>query len=46
MYIRVSRLDHLGIIAGVIKELGIIELIDKRLGTDDMEEITTLRQAQ
>lgn len=41
MEIKVDRLDHLGILAGVIKDLGIIELIDKRLGTDELEEITT-----
>lgn len=41
MEIKVGRLDHLGIVAGVIKDLGIIELIDKKLGIDDMEEITT-----
>lgn len=41
MEIKVERLEHLGIISGVIKELGIIELIDKRVGTDEMEEITT-----
>lgn len=41
MEIKVERLDHLGIIAGVIKDLGIIELIDKNILPDDMEEITT-----
>lgn len=29
--IRVERLDHLGIVAGVIKDLGIIEMIDARI---------------
>ena len=29
----IERLDHLGIIAGVIKDLKIVELIDARLGT-------------
>jgi transposase len=39
--VTVERLDHLGIIAGVIKDLGLIEMIDARLGHDDQEEITT-----
>lgn len=38
---KVERLEHLGIVAGVIKDLGIIELIDSRIGTDFQEEITT-----
>lgn len=29
----VKRLDHLGIVAGVIKDLKMIEMIDERLGT-------------
>ena len=29
--VKIERLDHLGIIAGVIKDLEIIELIDKRI---------------
>ena len=39
--VTVERLDHLGIIAGVIKDLGLIEMIDARLGLDDQEGITT-----
>ena len=39
--ITVERLDHLGIIAGVIKDLGLIEIIDARVGLDDQEGITT-----
>ena len=39
--ITVERLDHLGIIAGVIKDLGIIEMIDARIQPDDQEDITT-----
>jgi len=39
--VTVERLDHLGIIAGVIKDLGLIEMIDARLGRDDQEDITT-----
>ena len=39
--VKVERLDHLGILAGVIKDLGIIELIDERIVPDAQEEITT-----
>ena len=39
--LKVERLDHLGIISGVIKDLGIIEMIDDRIAPDDQEEITT-----
>lgn len=39
--IKVERLDHLGVVAGVIKDLNLIEIIDKRLGVDQYEEITT-----
>src|SRR3989441_3553386 len=39
--VTVERLDHLGIIAGVIKDLGIIEMIDARIQPDDQEDITT-----
>jgi transposase len=38
--LEVKRLDHLGIIAGVIKDLNIIEMIDERLGIYDDEKIT------
>ena len=41
MEIKVNRLDHLGIVAGVIKDLGIIELIDKNIEPDDREDLTT-----
>ena len=37
----VERLDHLGVIAGVIKDLGLVELIDSRIEVDEKEEITT-----
>src|SRR5712692_4397136 len=39
--VTVERLDHVGIIAGVIKDLGIIEMIDARIQPDDQEDITT-----
>jgi transposase len=37
----IKRLDHLGIVAGTIKELGVIEKIDKRLRIKEREEIST-----
>jgi transposase len=38
--LRVERLDHLGLIASVIKERRVIEMIDARLVPDAQEEIT------
>ncbi|MBM3207531.1 MAG: DUF4277 domain-containing protein [Chlamydiae bacterium] len=36
----VERLDHLGVIAGVIKDLKLVEFIDDRIPSDAREEIT------
>lgn len=36
-----ERLDHLGLVSGVIKDLGLVELIDERIGTDPRETIST-----
>jgi len=41
MELEVKRLDHLGIIAGVIKDLNLIEMIDERIEPDEQEEIST-----
>lgn len=38
--VSVERLDHLGVVASVIKDLGIVEMIDTRLGLHDQEEIS------
>ena len=38
--VHVERLDHLGLIASVIKDLGLIDMIDARLVPDEQEEIT------
>ena len=38
--VRVERLDHLGLIASVIKDLGLIGMIDRRLVPDEQERIT------
>ena len=37
----VKKLDHLGIVSGTIKKLGLIEKIDNRLGIKEREEIST-----
>ena len=39
--VKVERLDHLGVVAGVIKDLGIIEMIDARIPGDEQEHVTT-----
>jgi len=39
--VTVERLDHLGVISGVIKDLGLIEMIDSRIIPDEREEIST-----
>ena len=41
METRISRVDHLGIIAGVIKHLDLVNFIDNRIGTDARETIST-----
>lgn len=33
MEVRVERLDHLGIVAGTIRDLKIIDMINERVGT-------------
>jgi transposase len=38
--VRVERLDHLGLIASVINDLGLVRMIDARLTPDDQEAIT------
>src|SRR5438132_5951893 len=39
--VSVERLDHLGVVASVIKDLGIIQMLDVRLRVHEQEEITT-----
>ena len=36
----VERLDHLGLLASHIKDVGLIDMIDTRLAPDEQEEIT------
>jgi hypothetical protein len=38
--LRVERLDHLGVIASVIKDLGLINMINARLVPDAQEVLT------
>src|SRR5215510_3833740 len=38
--VHVERLDHLGLIASVMKDLGLINMIDARLMPNEQEEIT------
>jgi transposase len=38
--VRVERLDHLGLIASVINDLGLVNMIDARLKPDEQEAIT------
>lgn len=40
MNIESKRLDHLGIVAGIMKDLKIIEMIDERIPPDEQEEIS------
>jgi transposase len=39
--VAVDRVDHLGIVAGVIQELGIIKIIDNLIGIDPKEKVST-----
>ena len=36
-----ERLDHFGLVAGVIKDLGWVEWIDERIGIDPRENMGT-----
>ncbi len=38
--ITVENLDHLGLIAGLIDEIEIVEIINQKLGVDSREKIT------
>lgn len=39
--IRVENLDHLGIIAGLIDDIGIVEQLDQRIGIEPREKVST-----
>jgi hypothetical protein len=34
--IKIKNLDHLGIVAGLIDEIGIVEIINSKLGIEDL----------
>ena len=38
--VHVERLDHLGVIASVIKDIGLIDMINARLVPDQQEVLT------
>ena len=38
--ITVKNIDHLGILTGLIDEIGIVEIINQKLGVDNREKIT------
>lgn len=40
MKLNSKRIDHLGIIAGIIKDLKIVELVNQRIPQDPREEIS------
>jgi len=37
--VRIERLDHLGLIASIINDLGLVSRIDARLTSDEQEAI-------
>jgi len=39
--IQIERLDHHGIVAGIIDELKIVEIIDEHIPADEQEDVTT-----
>jgi len=41
MEVTTQRLDHLGIIAGIIKDIGLVELIDNRIPKHAKQDIST-----
>jgi transposase len=41
MTLEVKDLDHLGLIAGIIDEIGLVEKINEKLGTDKREKVSS-----
>jgi len=39
--IKIKNIDHLGIVAGLIDEIGIVEIINHQLGIDVREKISS-----
>ena len=46
MIVRVERLDHLGLIASVINDLGLVSRIDARLIPDDQKRSPPVRRSK
>ncbi len=42
--VKAEHLDHPGVVAGVIKDPGIVEMIDARIPGDEQENVTRERQ--
>ena len=40
MEFEISRLDHHGVVSGVIKDLGLIDQIDRLLGVHDQSQVS------
>lgn len=38
--IKAQDIDHLGIVAGIVDEIGIVEIINARLGTHSLEKVS------
>jgi transposase len=38
--ITIKNIDHLGIVAGLVDEIGIVETIDEKLGRDKQEKLS------
>ncbi|NEO30119.1 MAG: DUF4277 domain-containing protein [Symploca sp. SIO3C6] len=38
--IKVEDIDHLGLIAGIIDEIGIVEIINSQIGIDPREKVS------
>jgi transposase len=39
--IKVENIDHLGIVAGLVDDIGIVEILNRRLGIDAREKVST-----
>ena len=39
--IQVTNLDHLGIVAGLLNDMEIVEVLNERLGRDPQEKLST-----
>ena len=44
--VRVERLDHLGLMASVINDLGLVSIIDARLKPDEQEESPQVKRSK